>query len=257
MTLQPSEFVKLAMVLFVADLLSRPGRPIEKTAITVRPITFVTGLITALLVLQPHLGAILVIGAIVFTMMFLAGAPLGHLAGLGFGGGFLAGGMVFATHGVATDFLPSSTRPLIRPAPGISRCNRCTPSRRRLEWRGPRGELRQVGVLPFAHTDFIFAIIAEELGLIGAASTIVVFVVIGCAGILAATRAPDRFGMLLAVGITTWVVVQAFLNLGAVMALLPVTGVTLPFLSLGGSSVVVTLAAMGILMNIARQGTPS
>ena len=93
-----------------------------------------------------------------------------------------------------------------------------------------------------------------RLGLIGAASTLGLFVAIGVAGMLAAQRAPDRFGMLLAVGITTWVVVQALLNLGAVMALLPVTGVTLPFLSLGGSSVVVTLAAMGVLMNVARQG---
>ena len=257
-TLQPSEFVKLAMVLFVAELLSRPGRPIEKTAITVRPITFVTGLITALLVLQPHLGAILVIGAIVFTMMFLAGAPLGHLAGLGFGGGFLAGGMVFATpwrRDRFLAFLDPTADPTGAGYQSLQSLHAITSG----GWSGVGlGEsYAKWGFLPFAHTDFIFAIIAEELGLIGAASTIVVFVVIGCAGILAATRAPDRFGMLLAVGITTWVVVQAFLNLGAVMALLPITGVTLPFLSLGGSSVVVTLAAMGILMNIARQGTPS
>ena len=108
------------------------------------------------------------------------------------------------------------------------------------------------GFLPFAHTDFIFAIIAEELGMIGAASTIGLFIVIGVAGMLAAQRAPDRFGMLLAVGITAWVVVQALLNMGAVMALLPVTGVTLPFLSFGGSSLVVTMAAFGILLNVAR-----
>ena len=89
---------------------------------------------------------------------------------------------------------------------------------------------------------------------IGAAVTLALFIALGVAGMQAAYRAPDRFGMLLAVGITTWVIVQALLNLGAVLAVLPITGVTLPFLSLGGSSVVVTLTSMGILMNVARQG---
>ena len=110
------------------------------------------------------------------------------------------------------------------------------------------------GFLPYAHSDFIFAIVAEELGLIGSAATLILFIVLGVAGMRAASRAPDRFGMLLAVGITTWVIVQALLNLGAVMAVLPITGVTLPFLSLGGSSLVVTLTSMGIVMNVARQG---
>ena len=118
---------------------------------------------------------------------------------------------------------------------------------------GLGASLREWGFLPFAHTDFIFAIVAEELGMLGAASVICGFVVIGGRD-HGALRAPDRFGMLLAVGITTWVVVQALLNMGAVMAVLPVMGVTLPFLSFGGSSMVVTLGAMGVLMNVARQG---
>jgi len=110
------------------------------------------------------------------------------------------------------------------------------------------------GFLPYAHTDFIFAIVAEELGLIGAASVLLAFVLIAVGGFVAALRAPDRFGMLLAVGITTWTVAQALFNLGAVMSLLPVMGVTLPFLSFGGSSLVVTMASMGVLLNVARQG---
>jgi cell division protein FtsW len=108
--------------------------------------------------------------------------------------------------------------------------------------------------LPEAHTDFIFAIIAEELGLVFALGVVLGFFSIGVAGVLAAVRAPDRFGLLLGVGITTWIVVQAVLNFGAVLSLLPVTGVTLPFLSFGGSSLVVTLGATGVLLNIARQG---
>ncbi|NIR41848.1 MAG: FtsW/RodA/SpoVE family cell cycle protein [Actinobacteria bacterium] len=110
------------------------------------------------------------------------------------------------------------------------------------------------GFLPYAHTDFIFAIIAEELGILGAGAVVLLYVGIGVAGMVAALRAPDRFGMLLAVGITTWIVFQAVLNLGSVMALLPVTGVTLPFVSFGGTSLVVTMGAVGILLNVARQG---
>ena len=254
-TMQPSEFVKLGLVLFVADLLSRPGRPMENTAITVRPITVVTALVVALLIAQPHLGAILVVGAIVFAMMFLAGAPLGHLAGLGFVGGGLAGAMVLATPWRRDRFL-AFLDPWADPAgvgyQPLQSLHAITSG----GWNGVGlgASHAKWGFLPFAHTDFIFAIIAEELGLIGAASVLLAFAVIGVAGILAAVRAPDRFGMLLAVGITAWVIVQALLNIGAVMALLPVTGVTLPFLSFGGSSLVVTLAAMGILMNVARQG---
>ncbi len=256
-TLQPSEFVKLAMVFFVADLLARPGRPITNTAITVRPITFVTALIVLLLILQPHLGAILVIGSVVFAMMFLAGAPLGQLTLLGMGGGTLAGAMVLATPWRRQRFL-AFLDPTADPTGAGYQSLQSLHAITAGGWNGVGlgASYAKWGFLPFAHTDFIFAIIAEELGLIGAASTIGLFVVIGVAGMLAAQRAPDRFGMLLAVGISTWVVVQALLNLGAVMALLPVTGVTLPFLSLGGSSVVVTLAAMGILMNVARQGAP-
>ena len=107
---------------------------------------------------------------------------------------------------------------------------------------------------PYAHTDFIFAIIGEELGLIGALTVLGLFVALGYFGVRAALRAPDRFGMLLAAGITTWFVLQAFVNIGAVVGLLPITGVPLPFVSYGGSSLVVNLLAMGVLLNVARHG---
>ena len=110
------------------------------------------------------------------------------------------------------------------------------------------------GFLPYAHTDFIFAIIAEELGLVGAFAVLVMFVLIGYFGIRAAMRAPDTFGMLLAGGITSWFVLQAVVNLGAVVNLLPITGVPLPFVSYGGTSLVVNLTAMGVLLSVARQG---
>ena len=111
------------------------------------------------------------------------------------------------------------------------------------------------GFLPNSFTDFIFAIIGEELGLIGAALVLGLFLAIAVLGLLAAGRTADRFGMLLATGITTWIVAQAVINMGAVIGTMPVTGVPLPFISAGGSSFVVVMGAVGVLINIARQGT--
>lgn len=254
-TMQPSEFLKFALVLFVADLLSRPGRPIEKTAITVRPILFVTAVFAILLMLQPHLGAVLVIGVTVFAMLFLAGAPVGHLAAYGGVSGGFATAMVLATPWRRDRFL-AFLDPWADPAGVGYQPLQSLHAITKGGWSGVGlgASYAKWGFLPFAHTDFIFAIVAEELGLLGAGSVICGFVAIGIAGIMAALRAPDRFGMLLAVGITAWIVVQALLNMGAVMAVLPVMGVTLPFLSFGGSSMVMTLGAMGVLMNVARQG---
>jgi cell division protein FtsW len=107
--------------------------------------------------------------------------------------------------------------------------------------------------LPNAHTDFIFAIIGEELGLLGCLLVVALFVAFAVLGTRAALRAPDRFGTLLAAGVTAWVVGQAAINVGAVVGLLPVSGIPLPFVSFGGSALVFTMAAAGILGNVARQ----
>ena len=107
--------------------------------------------------------------------------------------------------------------------------------------------------LPNAHTDFIFAIIGEELGLVGCLLVLALFAGFGVVGFHVARAAPDRFGMLIAAGVTTWVVGQAAINLGAVVGLLPVSGITLPFLSAGGSSLVFSMIGAGMLANVARQ----
>ena len=111
--------------------------------------------------------------------------------------------------------------------------------------------------LPNAHTDFIFAIIGEELGFIGCLLVLGLFVGLGLVGLRIARRAPDRFGMLVATGVTAWIVGQAAINLGAVVGLLPVSGVPLPFLSVGGTSLVITMFAVGVVANIARQIAPT
>jgi cell division protein FtsW len=107
--------------------------------------------------------------------------------------------------------------------------------------------------LPNAHTDFIFSVVGEELGFIGTFLVLTLFVALAFIGVRTALNAPDRFGMLLATGVTVWVSAQAAINIGGVIGILPVSGITLPLISFGGSSLVFTLAAMGILANVARQ----
>ena len=109
------------------------------------------------------------------------------------------------------------------------------------------------GWLPNSHTDFIFAIVAEELGLVGALVVLTLLGAVGVLGFRISQGAPDFFGALLAAGITVWFMVQVFVNMGGVLGLLPITGVTLPFLSFGGSSLLVNAAAVGVLLNVARQ----
>lgn len=253
--MQPSEFAKFALILFIAELLARPTRSMDNPAITVRPIVVVSGLVSVLLAIQPHLGAMIIVGAIVGMMLFLGGAPLGRLASLGVAGAAFVTVMVWRTpwrRDRLLAFLDPQSDPNDAGYQALQALGAITEG----GWSGLGlgGSYAKYGFLPFAHTDFIFAIIAEELGLIGALGVVLAFMAIGVAGTMTALRAPDRFAMLLAIGITTWIVAQAVLNLGAVLSLLPVTGVTLPFLSFGGSSLVVTLAAMGVLLNIARQG---
>jgi cell division protein FtsW len=110
------------------------------------------------------------------------------------------------------------------------------------------------GFLPAAHTDFIFAIIGEELGLFGSLGVLLLFGAFAYLGVRTALRAPDRFGFLLAGGVTAWVLGQAVINIGAVVGLLPITGVPLPFVSSGGSSLVPMMAGLGMLLNVTRQG---
>jgi len=254
LTFQPSELVKLTLILFIADLLARPTRSMADSRSTMRPVLFVTGAVVLLLMLEPHLGASLILLAIASSMLFLAGAPILRMFGLGsLTAAF--GAVVIATSPWRRDRLLAFLHPKADPNGAgyqpLQSLHAITSGgflgvglgQSRAKW----------GFLPYAHTDFIFAILAEELGLLGATFVIVMFSVIGVAGIMTALRAPDRFGMLLAVGLTTWVVAQAVLNIGAVLAVLPVTGVTLPFMSFGGSSVVMTMAAMGLLLNVARQ----
>jgi cell division protein FtsW len=252
---QPSEIAKLALVLFTADILSRPGRDMRNTNATFRPVVAVTGLFVVLLMAQPHLGNAVILAAAVMVMLFIAGAPLVHVGGLAAIGALGTAAAIFGTSWRRQRFRvfldPWSDADFLG-YQSLQALHAITVGG--LTGVGLGASKAKWGFLPFAHSDFIFAIIAEELGLLGAGFVVILFVTFGFAGAVAALRAPDRFGMLLALGITTWIVAQAFLNIGSVTKVVPVVGVTLPFLSFGGTSLVVTMAAVGILLNIARQG---
>ena len=254
LSLQPSEIAKLTVLLFVADLLARRADRMGDLRLTLVPVGVVFSGFALLLMLQPNLGTTLVLGAIVCAVLYVAGTPLVPLAGVGLGGLVVAGGLALGAsyrRARVTAFLHPWDDPLntgyqnIQSLVGIANGG--------LTGVGIGESRAKWGFLPYAHTDFIFAIIGEELGLLGAALVVGLFVALIVLGVRTAHLAPDRFGMLLAAGVTAWFGVQAFVNIGAVIGILPITGVPLPFVSYGGSSLVFSMVGAGLLLNVARQ----
>ncbi len=251
---QPSELAKIAFVVFVADLLSRPDRHMEDTRATLQPVLMLTGGIAGLLMLQPHLGTTLLIVGVALTMLYFAGARFSHLlAATVVGAGLTA--MLIAYSPWRRDRMLGFLDPWADPYGNGYQTLKSLHAMASggVDGLGLGAGRAKWGFLPYAHTDFIFAVIGEELGMIGSLFVVILFVAIAAAGLGVALRAPDRFGMLLAVGVTAWILLQAALNMGAVLAIFPVVGITLPLLSFGGTSLVATLAAMGVLLNVARQ----
>jgi cell division protein FtsW len=251
--IQPSEFAKLAMLVFAADLLARRQAWINDTRVTLRPVIVAFAMFAVLIMLQPNLGTTIVLAAITFTILFVAGVPLGPLTGWGLAGCCLAG---MASMGESyrrariLAFLHPWNDPLNTGYQTIQA--QVSVASGGLFGVGLGAAKAKWGYLPYAHTDFIFAIISEELGIVGAMLVVALFIGLGFLGIRTALRTPDPFARLLAIGITTWLCVQAFVNIGAVIGVLPITGVPLPFISFGGSSLLATMAASGILLNVAR-----
>jgi cell division protein FtsW len=252
---QPSEFAKLAVLLWAADLLARRARHAGNLRLTLVPVLVVFGGVALLLMLEPDLGTTLAMAAIVGAVLFVAGVPL-----LPLGAALGAGGLVATLLAMAAPYRRARLLAFLHPEAdplnsgwqsfqslvGVSSGG--------LFGVGLGASRAKWGFLPNAHSDFIFAIIAEELGLVGALLVLGLLVAFGVFGVRAALRAPDRFGLLVGAGVTAWVLAQALVNIGAVVGMLPITGITLPFVSAGGSSLVVLMAATGILLNVARQG---
>ena len=249
---QPSEFAKLAVILYGAAILS--SRPPESVRLTLWPMLVVLGGVGGLIFLEPDLGTALILGSIVACLLFFAGLGLGSLALTGVAGMGLVAVLSLGA-GYRRDRLFSVLDPWSDPLntgwqtiqAGVAISNGGL-------WGLGLGASRaKWGFLPMVQTDFIFAIVAEELGFVVAILVVLAFLVLGIFGLSTAMHAPDRFGQLLAAGITSWILIQAFVNIGAVLGVLPITGIPLPFVSYGGSSMVLTLTAFGILLNVARQ----
>jgi cell division protein FtsW len=211
------------------------------------------GLTGVLIMAQPNLGTTMIIFLIMIAMVFVGGSPMRWILGLLAAGGAAAAAfaILFPWRMARIDAFRDPWKDTLGVGYQIINAQSAA-ANGGLTGTGLGQSRAKWGYLPEAQTDFIFAIIAEELGFFGALLVIVLFVALAFLGVRAGLQAQDPFGRLLAIGITTWLTVQAFVNIGAVIGVLPITGVPLPFISFGGSSLLATMAASGILLNVAR-----
>jgi Bacterial cell division membrane protein len=245
----PAEFAKLALIVYLAHWFAKRGTRVSGFWSGTVPFLAIVGPIIGLVFLEPDLGTTGVITLTAFTMFFVAGANLVHLVTLSAMG---LTGLAAFMQGYQMDRVRVWLDPWSDPL--------------RAGYHTVQG-LMALGVgglfgtglgesrvfVPNAFNDFIFAEIGQEFGFLGAAVVIGLFLVLAYSGIRIALSAPDTFGALLAAGITAWLCIQALINIGVVVTLLPITGITLPFISAGGSSLIISFAAVGILLSISRE----
>ncbi len=255
-TLQPTEVARSACVIYLAKLLDRKGDRIRSFRDGVLPAAGVLGLIAFLILRQPNLGSTIALLATGFLMIHLAGARHRHLALLAGAGALLAVAQVLR-HPYMMDRVQGWLSHWgSRAADGTSwqlHQSIVALGSGGLLGEGPGRGLQKFFFLPDPHTDFIYAVIGEELGLVGTASVLAVFVVLFLRGFKIAGRAADRSGFLLAAGLTLSLAVYVGMNLSVVTGIIPTTGLPLPFLSYGGSALVVNLGVVGVLLNVASQ----
>lgn len=251
--LQPSELAKLALGLYCADVLARRAHRLTDWRAGLLPVGVVTGVLVLLIMLQPDMGTSVCVVLVAVGCTFTSGAPVRHL----FRTAVPLVGLA-ALAGWLEPYRRDRILSFIQPFDGMT--DESYQLRQSLIGLGSGG-FKGVGLgqsrvkwgfLPNAHTDFIFAVIGEEGGLPGTLFVVGLFVALAWLGVRTALGAPDRFGGLLAAGITTWLVGQAAINMCAVIGLAPVTGVPMPFVSFGGSALVISMMATGILVNIAQ-----
>lgn len=252
-TLQVSEFAKFAVVAYLAAVLSRNERGLGEFANVFWPVVASLVAVGVPLLLQPDLGTTLIVAAAAFGVLIVSAAPLRYVFGLA-GLGSLGGVALAYSQPYRWERIQAFLNPDADPLGSGLQALQSLVALGTGGWFGiGLGASRaRWSFLPNAHTDFIFAIIGEETGLAGALVVITLFAVLAIVGSVIAMRAPDTFGRLLAIGIVSWLSVQALVNIGGVTRVLPITGVPLPFVSSGGSAMIMTLAIMGVLVNIAR-----
>jgi cell division protein FtsW len=257
-TLQPSELAKLAVILFTAALLERRMHRVNDLAYALAPIGLVTLVIACLILREPDFGTTAVIVAVVTAMVFAAGLTYRYVFGTALVLLPVAMLLIFSSayrRQRLLIFLNPESDPLGAGFQVIH--SRFAVGSGGIFGKGLMAGIEKLYYIPEPHTDFIYAVIGEELGLIGTTLTLACFALIAWRGLRACLLATDRFGSLLALGITTMLVVQAFVNISVVTALMPTKGIPLPFVSNGGSSLLINLVAMGILLNISQQASPT
>jgi cell division protein FtsW len=251
--LQPSEPAKLALALWGADLLVRKRKLLQQTRHLAMPLLPVTALVSGLVMLEPDLGTTLCFGLVLFGLLWTVGAPGRFFAVLtGVVGSAVL--LLIALEPYRLARIPAFLDPVGHANDSGYQAVQGLYSLSQGGWFGVGlGQSKMKwGLLPNAHTDYIFAILGEELGLIGCLVVIALFATLAYAGIRIARRSVDPFARLVAAAITTWLTGQAVINMGYVTGLLPVTGIPLPLISFGGTSLLVTLFALGMLASFAR-----
>lgn len=251
--LQPSELMKLALIFFMAKRLSKREVRLDSLIKDLGPYLALMGVIAVLIMLEPDLGTTMAILMTALTLLFTAGIRMSHIVLLGIGG-FAAGAALIIQEPYRWNRIVGYLDPWAHASTeGYQTINSLYALGSGGFFGMGLGNSRQkLDFLPEQHTDFIFAILGEEMGFIGGAFVIVLFFLLAWRGYRIALKCPDAFGSFLAVGITTMIVFQAFLNIGVVTGLLPVTGIALPFISYGGSSLLLSMLGTGILLNISK-----
>lgn len=253
---QPSELAKLAFIAFMAYFLTRRNEDGEQGSFqaTFLPAAVVAGILMALIVKEPDLGTALMIGIIFVVMMWIGRVPTWHLLSLALPvipiGWYLLWHVGFRQKRLLAFLNPESDPQgagyqILQSLYAVGSGG--------LSGAGLGSGKQKLGYLPEARTDFIFAVIGEELGFIGTVLVVIVFGLLMWRCLKASFRAPDQFGQLLGIGLTTMLIAQAFFNMSVVLSLVPTKGIPLPFVSAGGSSLLFALAAVGILLNISEQ----
>jgi len=253
-SLQPSELAKLVIILYIADWTSSKGDKIRQVTYGLIPFAVMLGVVTGLIVLQPDFGTAILIVSTALVMFFLAGADLLQLA-IGSVVSTVTLLFLISQSSYASERMRSFVEGMIDPV-GLGNYQ----VRQALIalgfggvfGRGLGQSLQKLQFLPLAHSDSIFAVLGEELGLIGCLLVVALFTALAYRGFRIALKCPDNYGMVLAAGLTSWLIIEALINIGVVTASVPPTGIPLPFISTGGSSLVASLAAVGLLISVSR-----
>lgn len=251
--LQPSEVMKLVLVMYMAHRLSTNPLRTNSMILGAGPYILMIGLIGALIMKEPDLGTTLAISLTAFVMLYIAGLRWHHIVFLGLSALGIVAALIYQEPYRLNRIIGYLDPWAHASKEGYQTINSLYAlGSGGLFGMGLGNSRQKLDFLPEQHTDFIFAILGEELGFIGALFVILLFFLIAWRGYRIALKCPDAFGSYLAVGLTTGIVFQAFINMGVVTGLLPVTGISLPFISYGGSNLLFSMLGMGIILNISR-----